>query len=55
MDKQIAKCAMCGRSIIDTKQSLKREISDKFIEFDSPDCAGIYERLRSVYGNSIEI
>ncbi|HEY7570839.1 MAG TPA: hypothetical protein VH796_05675 [Nitrososphaeraceae archaeon] len=55
MDNEITKCAMCGKNIIDTKKALKREICDKLIEFDSPDCAGIYERLRSVYGSSIEI
>ena len=55
MTKQSAVCTMCGKSITDSTKILTRNISGKFVEFDSVDCAGIYERLYSVYGNSIEI
>jgi|GEM_PF-1690658 len=55
MTKQSAVCTMCGKSITDSTKVLTRNISGKFVEFDSVDCAGIYERLHSVYGNSIEL
>ncbi len=55
MTKQSAVCTMCGKSFTDSTKILTRNICGKFVEFDSVDCAGIYERLHSVYGNSIEI
>jgi hypothetical protein len=55
MTKQSAVCTMCGKSITDSTKVLTKNISGKYVEFDSVDCAGIYERLHSVYGNSIEL
>jgi hypothetical protein len=55
MTKQSAVCTMCGKSFTDSTKILTRNICGKFVEFDSVDCAGIYERLHSVYGNSIEL
>jgi hypothetical protein len=46
---------MCGKNILDLGEIFKRKINGKSLEFDSLDCADIYERLQSVYGNSIEI
>jgi hypothetical protein len=54
MTEQRATCTMCGKNFTDSRKILKRNICGKFVEFDSLDCADIYERLQSVYGNSIE-
>lgn len=47
-------CTMCGKIILDNRK-IMRKISGKDIEFDSHDCADIYERLRDVYGTAIEL
>ncbi len=55
MPEQTVSCRMCGKNILDLGEIFKRKINGKSLEFDSLDCADIYERLQSVYGNSIEI
>ena len=55
MPEQTVSCRMCGKNILDLGEIFKRKINSKCLEFDSLNCADIYERLQSVYGNSIEI
>jgi hypothetical protein len=46
---------MCGKPVADTNVIVNRLIDGKEHEFDSVDCANIYERLVTIYGTSLEI
>jgi len=52
-DEQQNTCAMCGKKINEPKkQVLIEKIDDAHYIFDSADCALIFKRFRSLYGNN---
>lgn len=52
-DEQQNTCAMCGKKINELKkQILVEKIDDENYIFDSADCALIFKRFRSLYGNN---
>lgn len=51
-DEQQNTCAMCGKKINELKQVLVEKIDDANYIFDSKDCALIFKRFRSLYGNN---
>ena len=49
-------CAMCGKTIKEQKkQILVEKIDDANYIFDSEDCALIFKRFRSLYGNNFSV
>jgi len=49
-------CAMCGKTINEQKkQILVEKIDDANYIFDSEDCALIFKRFRSLYGNNFSV
>ena len=49
-------CAMCGKTIDEQKkQILVEKIDDANYIFDSEDCALIFKRFRSLYGNNFSV
>jgi len=53
IDKNHDTCAMCGKKINEQKkQILIEKIDDSNYIFDSADCALIFKRFRSLYGNN---
>jgi len=49
-------CAMCGKKINEQKkQILVEKIDDANYIFDSEDCALIFKRFRSLYGNNFSV
>ena len=51
-DEQQNTCAMCGKKINELKQVLVEKIDDANYVFDSEDCALIFKKFRSLYGNN---
>src|SRR5215831_20420515 len=53
MGKQHSECALCGKTIIDLKDSsmLKEVIDGISYNFDTNECVMMYKRFRSVYGD----
>ena len=52
-DERQNTCAMCGKKINEQKkQVLVEKIDNTNYIFDSDDCALIFKRFRSLYGNN---
>ena len=52
-DEQKNTCAMCGKKISEPKkQVLVEKIDDANYIFDSNDCALIFKKFKSLYGNN---
>ncbi len=55
-DEKQNTCAMCGKIINEQKrQILVEKIDDANYIFDSEDCALIFKRFRSLYGNNFSV
>ena len=56
MGKQHSECALCGKTIIDLKDSsmLKEVIGGISYNFDTNQCVMMYKRFRSVYGDDFK-
>jgi hypothetical protein len=56
MSKQHSECALCGKTIVDLKDSsmLKEVIGGISYNFDTHECVMMYKRFRSVYGDDFK-
>jgi two-component system, OmpR family, sensor histidine kinase VicK len=56
MSKQHSECALCGKTIVDLKDSsmLKEVIGGIPYNFDTNECVMMYKRFRSVYGDDFK-
>jgi hypothetical protein len=56
MGKQHSECALCGKTIVDLKDSsmLKEVIGGISYNFDTNECVMMYKRFRSVYGDDFK-
>ncbi|MGA9149014.1 MAG: hypothetical protein WBZ36_00440 [Candidatus Nitrosopolaris sp.] len=52
-DTGLAKCALCGKKIASIN-ALSEMIDSETYSFDGTDCALIFKKYRSVYGNLLE-
>jgi len=54
--KQHSECALCGKTIVDLKDSsmLKEVIGGISYNFDTNECVMMYKRFRSVYGDDFK-
>ena len=56
MSKQHSECALCGKTIVDLKDSsmLEEVIGGISYNFDTNECVMMYKRFRSVYGDDFK-